>query len=415
MITLLRKIFLSHWERKLISLFFAIVTWLIVNHSLTTTKTLDHISVRLINIPAGMTVEGLQPNGILTRKIQISLQGNKSQLDDITSNDIEVVLDAMDKTGEWLATISRKSLISLNPDIDLSKTVKRVVIQRLPVHFTRLVTEKIPIVVTHPVGEPPRDYDFLDIWPYHLNITVSGPEDVIKHCKAKGAILTFNLNDISRADLEAQESKSDEISFFVPSSWKQIEIPELSERPFEIDDPQAKELRIDFVRNDLHAIGPAIPISLFFPREHQLTINPEIYKLATHGIVQPFRGLNMLRKVLYARGVSKMFIELVEDMMELSILIAPKTEKKYLDWCIVFQNAKVLEDRYVSILMSEDQHTDIDPILQQRREEYLRNRFRSYMNRFQLYASNHQKYEPKIELVDHEIVIHEDSFTETPK
>ncbi len=75
----------------------------------------------------------------------------------------------MDKSDEWLATITRKNLLSLNPDVDPLKAIKRVVIQRLPINFTRLVTEKIPVVVTQPIGEAPRDYQFLDIWPYRLD------------------------------------------------------------------------------------------------------------------------------------------------------------------------------------------------------------------------------------------------------
>ena len=407
MITILKSLFLNHWERKLVSLLLAIVIWLVVNHSLTTTRTLDNISVRLINIPTGMTVEGLQPNGMLSRKISISLQGNKTQLAELTSNDFEVVLDAMDKSGEWQAPISRKNLMSLNPDIDLIKTIKRVVIQRMPIQFSRLVTEKIPVIVTSPIGEGPRDYQFLDVWPYHLSLTVSGPEEMIKDLKIKGLSLTFNLNDISRSDLEAQENKSDEISFYVPDHWKNVFIHELSDRPFKIDDPQAQELRIDFVKSDLHPLAKAIPLSLFFPTEHYLNLNPELYSLAVGGLVQQFHGLHMIRKSLYAKGVSRLFVELVQDMLQISVLVIPKTEKNRLDWTIQFQNARVLEDRYVSILMSEDTARDQDATSLKRREKYYRNRFRNYMNRFQLYRTNRDKFDLNIEIKERHIVVEE--------
>ncbi|HUD00993.1 MAG TPA: hypothetical protein VMR37_01585, partial [Rhabdochlamydiaceae bacterium] len=395
-----RNLFLNNWERKVISLFLAIVIWMVVNHSLTTLKILENVPVRLINIPAGMTVEGLQPNGMLSKKISLTLQGNKTALGEIVSNDIEIVLDAMDKSDDWLATITRKNLLSLNPDINLSKAIKRVVIQRLPINFTRLVTEKIPVVVTQPIGEAPRDYQFLDVWPYRLSMTVSGPEEVIKQLKGKGMNLTFNLNDITRTDLEAEENKSDEVSFFVPDTWKQISIPSLSDRPFNIDDPQANELRIDFVRSDLHPIAKAIPITLFFPPEHSLTLNPETYSLALGGFVQQFHGIYLLKKSLYAKGVSHLFVELVQDMLEISILLSPKTEKKQLDWSVQFLNPRILEDKYVSILMSDDGDRSDDPSFIKRREEYLRGRFRHYMNRFQLYKSDREKFDLKVELQD---------------
>lgn len=404
---MIRNVFLQNWERKVISLFLAIVIWLVVNHSLTTTKILENVPIRLINIPTGMTVDGLQPNGMLSKKISLTLQGNKTELAEIASNDIEIVLDAMDKSDEWLATITRKNLLSLNPDVSLSKAIKRVVIQRLPINFTRLVTEKIPVVVTQPIGEAPRDYQFLDIWPYRLTMTVSGPEVVIKQLKAKGMNLTFNLNDISRVDLESQDYKTDEVSFFVPDAWKEISIPSLSDRPFMIDDPQAGDLRIDFVRSDLHPIAKAIPINLFFPPEHSLILNPETYSLALGGIVQRFHGIHLLRKSLYAKGVSQLFVELVQDMLEISILLSPKNEKKQLDWSVQFLNPRVLEDKYVSILMSDDTSTDNDPSYTKRREEYLRGRFRHYMNHFQLYKSDREKFDLKVQLQDHKITVEE--------
>jgi len=402
----LRTVFLQNWERKVISLFLAIVIWLVVNHSLTTTKILENVPVRLINIPVGMTVEGLQPNGMLSKKISLTLQGNKTELAEIMSNDIEVVLDAMDKSDDWLATITRKNLLALNPDLNLTKAIKRVVIQRLPINFTRLVSQKIPVVVTHPIGQAPKDYQFLDVWPYTLSMTVSGPEEVIKQLKAKGINLTFNLSDISREQLESQNNKTDEVSFFVPHSWKEISIPSLSDRPFVIDDVQANDLRIDFVRNDLHPIKKPIPINLFFPPEHSKTLNPETYSLAMGGLVHQFHGIHFLSRSLYARRVSRLFVDLVQEMLEISILLSPKTEKQ-LDWSVQFLNPRVLEDKYVSILMSDDGENNNDPVYVKRREEYLRGRFRHYMHQFKLYKSDQEKFDLKVELKGHKITIEE--------
>lgn len=399
----LRHFFLSNWHRKLVSLLLAISIWLMVNQSMTTTKTLENISVRLINIPAGMTVDGLLTSGMLSQKISLSLQGNKNLLKDITSNDLEVILDATDKSDEWIASISRKNLISLNPDIDLSKTVKKVILQRLPISFTRMITEKIPVMVTHPIGEAPSDYQFLDVWPYRLSITVSGPVEKIKQVKARGINLTFNLNDITRTDLEEADSTSDEISFRVPDEWKQIEIPSLSDHPFVIDDVQAQDLRIDFVKSDLHPIAKPVPISLFFPTEHSMNLNPETYSIAIGGLVDQYRGLYMIKDSLFAKGASRLFVELVQDMIQISVIVHPKENK--LDWSVQFQNPRVLEDRYVSILLSDEEHRHEDPSFAKQREEYLRNRFRNYMNRFQLYKSQTEKLKLAIEIDQNQVCV----------
>lgn len=123
-----------------------------------------------------------------------------------------------------------KNIRSDNPDLNVSQGISRVSQQNFIIKLTKLVTEKIPIIITQPIGEAPRGYQFLDIWPYQLFITVSGPEDQVKHLKSRGLKLTFNLNDISRTQLDELGSSSikkhsDVVSFFVPNNWKQISFP----------------------------------------------------------------------------------------------------------------------------------------------------------------------------------------------
>ncbi len=363
---------------------------------MTTIQTLDNVPVRLINIPAGMTVDGLLTSGMLSKRITLSLQGNKKLLKDLTSNDLEIVLDATDKSDEWLAAISRKNLISLNPDIDLAKTVKRVIVQRLPISFTRMITEKISVIITDPIGEAPQGYQYLDIWPYFLYMTVSGPVEKIKEFKAKGIDLTFDLSNITRTDLEEAESTSNEISFIIPDEWKQIELPAFSDRSLTIDDPQARDLRIDFVKLDLHALTKPIPVSLFFPAGQNINLNPETFSIALGGLIEQFRGIFMIKEPLFAKGASRLFLEVVQDMLQISIFVQP-TENKF-DWSVQFQNPRKLEDRYVSILLSDLEHQHEDPSTLKQREESLRHRFRYYMNRFQLYKSQTEKLNLAIEI-----------------
>jgi hypothetical protein len=93
----------------------------------------------------------------------------------------------------------------------------------------------------------------------------------------------------------------------------------------------------------------------------------------------------MIKNLLFAKGASRLFVELVQNMIQISVIVHPKENK--LDWSIQFQNPRVIEDRYVSILLSDEEHRHEDPSFAKQREEYLRNRFRKYMNRFQLYKS----------------------------
>jgi len=410
--SLLQKLFINHWQRKAISIVLAIIIWLMVNHSLTTTRTLTNIPVRIINIPTGKTIDGLQSNGLLTKRITITLVGNQTLLEELTSNDIEVVIDASDKQDEWIASVSKKNLVSLNPEIDLSKGISRISHQSFIIRLTKLVTEKIPVVITQPIGQAPRDYLFLDIWPYHLTLTISGPEEVVKHLKAKGVKLTFNLNNISKAQLDAlapsnDSAQADQVSFFVPDSWKQVSLPLISDSPIEINDPQAKNLRIDFVRSDLNPIEGPIPVSLFFPPEFSNTLNPDTTKIIPNDFIKKINSLNMITSPLFAKGVDRLFVHIIKDMLEVIIIAMPKGETKGFEWSVQFINPKVLEDRYVSILMSDVSDDEIREMQQTLREEYLRNRFRSYMNRFQFFTPDDKKLELDIQLQDTNIIINE--------
>src|ERR1700722_3778194 len=97
----LYNLLLQNWQRKAISAFLAVIIWFSVHASLTSSKTLSNIPVRITNVPANKTVEGLQSNGYLSRRITLNLAGSKSLLEDLTANDMEVVIDAADKSEEW--------------------------------------------------------------------------------------------------------------------------------------------------------------------------------------------------------------------------------------------------------------------------------------------------------------------------
>ena len=156
--SLIAHLFISNWPRKLISLILAVIIWFVVSQSMATTKTLSNIGVRIINLPDGKTVEGLQPSGLLQKRISLTLTGNKNFLDELTANDLEVVLDAAGQGKEWIATISKKNLISLAPGVNLSNQINKISHKNFIVKLTNLITERIPIIITQPIGQAPKGY-----------------------------------------------------------------------------------------------------------------------------------------------------------------------------------------------------------------------------------------------------------------
>lgn len=404
---LISKIF-SNWPRKLVALILAIAIWLVVNQTLISTRTINNVAVRFVNLPQGKTVEGMQTNGHLVKKLNLTVTGNKTVIDELSSYDLEIVLDAADKPDEWIGAISRKNILSLNPEIDLSKVIKRVQYPNFIVRMTNLVTEQIPVIITKPIGEAPRGYQFLDIWPYRLLLTVQGPEDILKRLKEKELRLTFNLNEIKKSQLDALDHDEQEvISFFVPDYWKQIKVSSLGNAPIAIDDPKAKLLRIDFIRSRFSPLTHPIPVFLFFPIETLNKFNPNNVQLAESFLLKKIHGQGVIQIPLLVNGVGPRFLNLVKKMIQMEVIVAPQAKQQTLSWNVQLANPRQLEDQYVQAFNGEIADPDIlllAPIL---REEYLRNRFRSYVNRLQLFKTDETKLDLSISLKKDLITIEE--------
>jgi hypothetical protein len=408
-LTFFHELFFRNVIRKLIALLLAIAIWYLVDSTLTTTKTFHNIPIKIVNLPEGKTVEGLQPNGILSKRVSLILSGRRSFLDRLTPSDFEVVIDAGNQSqDEWIATISKRNLVPFSQEFNLQSEISKVSHKNFIIKLVNLSHEKIPIFITQPIGEPPKGYEYLDVWPYQLTLSVSGPESTISKLKARGVKLTFNLNDISKSELENlpsnhQLQSQDVVSFFVPKDWKQILLPALSDTPITIDDPDAKFLRIDFIRSELIPIGNAIPVSIFYPS--RLLESPSIinYRFNPSPILVIKNQVPLLNLPLYAKGVSDLFVQVVKDNMEIVLTFPQKLDSKFLDWSVLFINPKMLEDRYVSLLMSDISDEEIRELQPEIRQKYLRNRFRNYMNRFQLFYGNEKQLELSAELKNNQI------------
>lgn len=410
--TLLKNLILTNWQRKSVALLLGMIIWLTVNHSLTSTKVINNIPVRVINLPAGKTIEGMQNNGKLSKKLNLTLIGNTHTLKDLNANDLEIVVDASGQPDEWSASISKKNLISLNPEVDITKGISKIYHPSFILRMTKLVTEQIPVIVTRPIGEAPRGYQFLDVWPYTLSLTVSGPEDVIKRLKTKEQKITFNLNDISKAQLDAlaltqSSEKSNVVSFLVPDQWKQIYIPLLSDTPFELDETPGKALRIDFLCYHLIPLDSPIFVSLFYPPEYQSIYNPTTLNIKPNKLIREEHGIFTINTPLYAKGSDRLFTQIIKNRVQITIVASPPTQRIFLEWGLQFINPTQLEDQYVSALMSDSSDENIRIMKPSIREEYLRNRFRSYMNRFRLFTAEDKKFELNAKIEDNSVEIEE--------
>jgi len=382
-IRVLKRIFITNWPRKLVALFTAIILWFLVNQTLTITETFTDIPVRVINLAEDTTILDITPDGYLKKRISIAITGTKSIVSELDPEYLEVVINAKGKEESWIAKITKHSLVSLSPNIDLKKHLLAVHSNDLFIRLSDIITEEILVTISQPIGQPPKGYQVLDVWPQFLKQKVRGAKEELDALKEHGLTLTFDLSKISREELDHLRSstQTDEVSFYIPEQWQKISIPFKDNELERLNDPSAKYLRIVFLKQELISLGIELPITIFFPVPYSRTINPQTYSLKTNEIVHKKNGLKLLTIPLFVQDVSGLFLDVVRDNLLFTIIASPQQKQKSLDWTVLFVNQSRLEESFVKRSLQEH------PALPSMNEEYLRSRFRHFVHQFTLYLA----------------------------
>ena len=400
----IKKIFFQNFSRKVFSLLAAFVIWLFVNYSIITTKEFSDLPVRIVNLPQGKTMRGLMPNGILDHRLSVTLTGKKDVLEHLNDKDLEVVIDVANNGDEWIEMLDKKNIVSLNPDIDLIHNIAKVEHPEFIMKLSSLVTEKVPIYFRAPKGEPPEGYQFLDIFPQRLSQTITGPEEDIRKLQEEGLEITFDFSHITKDQLDVLHQQgaphSDEVSLPVPDSWKVVPIPYLHGLKQEVNGPEAKHLRIDFLRNELLPLERDIPIWVFYPLINLSAMNPLTMPLLPNKWVVDKYGVTVISRPLFVSDVSRLFLDIVRDRIEVVIIADTVNANKTLRWEVQVIDPQALEENYVSQLLmagKAGEATASSPMTQAalssqkvrltERERYLRTRFHEYLKKFQLFES----------------------------
>lgn len=391
---------LHNWKQKLVALLMATLIWLFVNHSITSTKTVTGIIVRVVNLSSEKAIEGLLPNGVLNKRMTLTLTGTKEVIENIEPGDLEVVLDASNAPEEWIVQISKQDLRSLNPDIDISRDISQISHPEFVIDLDKMMTAKIPVTILQPTGKAPAGYEFLGIWPNQLMQTVTGPKTAVQQLHTKGLELTFDLSEISKEELDAilstkAEHYSDEVSYKVPDIWKKIPIPLLNQPAQTLNDPNGDNLHIDFLRKDYIPIKGKIPIRIFYPLDHITTVNPLNHPLKITPIVEKYYEIPVLNLPLLAYNTSRLFVDVVRDHIEIVITAEGENQNVTLPWNVEFLGPELLEEKFVHFLSESHNHmSEIqnEAVTEQRKAQW-RERFRKYMKNMILYL------EPDIPLI----------------
>ncbi|CDR33940.1 YbbR-like domain-containing protein [Criblamydia sequanensis] len=404
--------FLRNWQRKLLSFITAIVLWLYVNHSITDTKTIPNVPIKIINLPSDKTIAGLLPNGMLKKRISLILSGSREVIQELEPGDLEVVIDASSIDHDsWIARIGKKNLVSLNPAIDLAHHITQVQHNDFVINLTPIMTADVPIRIMVNSQNAPEGYEFLDVWPETLFQTLTGPAEEIQRLKLKGLKLVLDLNKITKQDLDGltlvqKNQGKDEVSFLIPPEWKKVMIGFRNNVLEEINDPEAEFLQVEFLKKDALALEKDLPLRVFYPLEYSNLINPSTYSLVKSAKVDIVNDLPLLTVPLYVKDVSRQFLEVIRNYLEVVLIASPRTERDVLEWSSGLVDPKALENTYVAFMLSNSARQNFQPpSLSKKREQLLRNRFKRYRDRLTLWSTPTQRLNLEPVLGDHEIIV----------
>ncbi|MCH1429676.1 MAG: hypothetical protein GWP59_01535 [Chlamydiales bacterium] len=405
----LEELILNNWQRKIIALLSAICVWVLVNNSITITITLSNIPVKIYNLPQNKTVEGLLPDMTLNRRATLILTGAKSMMERLIPEDLEISIDASKIDNDIPLEFTKRNLVSLNPEIDLYRDLISVKHNDFSIELTNLITENIPVNVNIPKGDPPKGYQFVDIWPPLLVQTISGPERQVKALKKKGLEINFNLNEISKVELDniynTNISPDDEISFDIPQEWKRVAIPFRSYTLEDLNDPKSKQLRITFLKQEHVALDRKIPIRIFFPYSTLPKINPKQLSIKSSDLISEENGIFFLNLNPYAKGVSRSFLNIVKDNLELTVKAAPKGLEDSLSWSIEFIDSQEMENYYVHQSLELLQEKGGPMFSTNQKKVQLKNRFRQYIRKFELVKPDGKTLRLDIELTPDGLIV----------
>ncbi|MBN2478747.1 MAG: hypothetical protein JXA94_00810 [Parachlamydiales bacterium] len=409
--SLLRKLFIDNWQRKLLAFTLALITWIFVNNSLVFTKTLTDVPVKIANLPEGKTIKGIKTDNFLGNTIILILTGNKKTIEKITSKDLYVLIDVKDSDDGFTTIITKDNLVALNPNLKIKKAIKAVKPVEISIELTTLITEKIPVFLEDPNGEAPNGYDFLNIWPYQLYITISGPEEIVKKLKTKGIDLTLDLNSITEEELntitsETKNGKKNIVSYYIPTSWKKVYIPEISSSLIEIDDPLAKLIRIDFIKQVFLPFDFPIPISLFFPINTSETLNPSTISVEEKEYIKKINGIDVLDMPLFVDGINEQYLNIIKDRIQIQILVENNNKLK---WTVELVDSYSLENTYVNANFNNQYNLPTGNYRSEAeiklKKHLLQFRFRRLFKKFKLCTSKDNQLDLDITLKDGKISV----------
>jgi hypothetical protein len=392
--------FTHNWHLKAVALFSAFLIWILVSHSITSTKTIANIPLRVINLPQDKTIIGLQANGYLAERISLTLNGAKEAIDDLDTGDLEVLLDAsMVESNPWIVSITKKNLVSLNPSVDIFYSIYHISHSDLVIKFSDILTKKIPVTISAPTGHAPKGYIFLGIWPHELSQTMTGARESINGYQEQGLHITFDLDTITEQELNKLNSLHGDvinsIKYLVPKHLKKVQLPLNQNKPLQLNDPQANDLAIYFLKDAFLPLETYIPINIFYPFSTLKTLSPTTLTLLENKWVKHMSGMDYFTSPVYLQGISQNFLDVIKEHIRIILVADPQGENQELSVSLEVVDPESLREIYVKKLLKNKKDAS--------KKNLYSKRFDIFLNSLHLVNKNGHPIELKVHVRENKI------------
>lgn len=224
--------------------------------------------------------------------------------------------------------------------------------------------------------------------------------------------MTFDLGKIKKESLDQfyAEQKStgrDEIFFPIPPEWKKVQVNFRNNALEDLNDPDADHLRIEFLRNEFLPIERNIQIRVFYPLDFLSLINPGLYPLTPGGKVSADKGVFVFNFPLFMRHISRHFLDVIRGNLEIVLVVQGKVENTVLDWTTDVINVHELEDTYVTYMITNESMFGFGEAhgYSKKREDILRQRFRTYLERVSLWVTPREKLSIEAVIEKNKIIV----------
>jgi hypothetical protein len=184
------------------------------------------------------------------------------------------------------------------------------------------------------------------------------------------------------------------ISFPVPNAWKFVEAPALSNSPLLIDDSSISQLHIDFIQKEMFPLGMFLPIHIFYSAETFSSFTYSLDTIENQGVIEEKNGIFFFTTPLFVRGVSRSFLNLIKNRLELVLFPSGDT----FTWSIEPQGYSELAQEYAS-------QEKMRCPLNSPPEEYFIDLFQKYLHSIRFYQSDDEELQLQIEIKDKKLLI----------